>query len=200
MLLQALPQTIHLTVQQPPGLPFWQTVIISAVAGTFFGLASSVAMEFIKPAISSRLLKKTVLKNLDKEFCENYGALLDAVELVSAYESAPEVVKQDITDVVQELAGSITKERFTHYKETQKATFYEADEGYRLGKFYVLLERAFQQFPNNRDLLPVAVRFGEEHAKLRGLPEIKPLGIFVDAFKVLKTTHGRCDVKPTANH
>jgi len=170
MLFQGPPPTIHVTVQQPPGLPFWETAVISAVAGTFFGLTSSIAMEFIKHAISSRLLKTTILKNLDEEFRGNYGALLDAVEIMRDYASAPEGVKQDIAYVVKELAGCITKERFTHYRETHKAAFYEVDEGYRLGKFYVLLERGFQQFPNNSELLLVAASFGEEHARLRGLP------------------------------
>jgi hypothetical protein len=69
---QSIPP-IHVTIQSPPGLPFWQTTILSAVAGTFFGIASSIGMEFIKPHISSRLLKKTVLKQLDTEFRENYA-------------------------------------------------------------------------------------------------------------------------------
>jgi hypothetical protein len=79
------------------------------------------------------------------------------------------------------IRGCITKERYTHYKDTQKALFYEADEGYRLGKFYVLVDRALQAFPQNRELILVAVGFGKDHAELRGMPEIKPLGIFVQA-------------------
>src|ERR1039458_2550377 len=142
LLLQGVPPPIHVTVQQPPGLPFWETAIISAVVGTFFGFTSSLAMEFLTPAIAAPLGKKTNLKHLDKEFCENYGALLDALELMRDYDTAAEDIKQHITYVVQQIGGSIIKEEFTNYKETQKAIFYEADEGYRLGKFNVLLDRA----------------------------------------------------------
>jgi hypothetical protein len=186
LLLQGVPPPIHVTVQQPPGLPFWETAIISAVVGTFFGFTSSLAMEFLRPAIASRLLKKTILKNLDKEFCENYGALLDALELMRDYDTASDDIKQHITYVVQQIGGSITKERFTHYKETQKAIFYEADEGYRLGKFNVLLDRAFEHFPENRELMLIADGLAQEHATLRGIPPVKPLGIFIKAFNAIK--------------
>jgi hypothetical protein len=185
-LFQVPPQTIHVTVQQPPGLPFWETAIISAVAGTFFGFASNLAMEFVKPAISSWLLKQTILKNLDEEFRQNYRAVLEAIELMRDYDSVPDAVKEDKVLVIEAIAGSITKERFTHFKETNKALFYEADQGERLGKFYVLVEVAFNQFPKNRNVLHIAAEFGEQHAQLRNLTTIKPSGIFMEAFKAMR--------------
>jgi hypothetical protein len=54
ILLQAVAQQvppIHVTVYQSPGLPFWETAMISALIGTTFGIASSIAMEFVKPRI-----------------------------------------------------------------------------------------------------------------------------------------------------
>lgn len=57
---------------------------------------------------------------------------------------------------------------------------------YRLGKFNVLLDTAFQQFPKNRELMLVAEQLGQEHRRLRGVPEAEPLGIFVKAFNALK--------------
>jgi hypothetical protein len=192
LLFQTVIPPIHVTVQQPPGLPFWETTIISAVVGTFFGISSSVAMEFVKPGISWRLLKKTILKNLDQEFRENYAALLDAVEVMRDYDTVPEDLKKRIELVMAEIRGCITKERYTHFKDTQKALFFEADEGYRLGKFYVLVDRAFQAFPQNRELILVAVGFGKDHAELRGMPEIKPLGIFVQALRTFTQSIEKC--------
>jgi hypothetical protein len=186
LLLQAVIPPIHVTVQQPPGLPFWETTVISAVVGTFFGISSSVAMEFVKPEIARRLLRKTILKNLDQEFRENYAALLDAVEIMRDYDTASEDLKAGIEMAMAEIRRCITKERYTHYKDREKALFFEADEGYRLGKFYVLLDRAFQAFPRNRELILVAVGFGKDHAEMRGMPAIEPLGIFAKALRALK--------------
>jgi hypothetical protein len=140
------------------------------------------------PKISWRLAKKTILKMLDLAFQENYRALLDAVEVMRDYDNQPDELKEKVNWVVQQIAGSITKERYTHYKDTQKAVLYEADEGYRLGKFYVLIQRALGDFPKNRELITLSVNFGAQHAELRGMRPTERLGIFVEAFNWIKNT------------
>jgi hypothetical protein len=188
LLLQAVQSipTIRVTVQAPPGMPFWETTIISALVGTFFGIATSIGMEFVKPAISNRLLKKTVLNQLDTEFRENYAALLDAGDIISQYAEADDDLRQDIEKVIREIgATAMTTERFTYYRDKEKATFYDADEGYRLAKFYLLVERGFKAFPNN-DLLSLALTFGREHARLRGMDNIEPLRMFSNTLSAIR--------------
>ena len=88
LLFQAAAQQIppiQVTVQQPPGLPFWETAVISAVVGTFFGIASGTLMEFVKPLIARRHLKRVMLRHLDQEFRQNYRSYLDAVQIAEHY-------------------------------------------------------------------------------------------------------------------
>ena len=186
MLLQSAPLPIHVTLQQPPGLPFWETAVISALVGTFFGFASSFAMEFVKPWIASRLLKKKILEQLDKEFCENYRVLLDVVEITKDYDGGSTEIRECITHLVRDIGGSITQDRFNYYKDNEKAAFYDADDGYRLAKFNFLATRAFQKFPEQQEIILVAMQFGAEHAKLRGIPEVKPIGLFLQYFNGVK--------------
>ena len=143
-------------------------------------------MEFVKPRIASRLLKKKILEQFDKEFCENYRALLDVVEIMKDYDGGSAEIKECITHVVREIGGSITQERFNYYKDNEKAAFYDADDGYRLAKFNLISQIAFQQFPKQQELILVAMQFGAEHAQLRGIPEVQPLGVFVQQFNALK--------------
>jgi hypothetical protein len=67
-LLQAALPPIHVTVQQPPGLPEWAKAAISAGIGALFGIISSMAMEFVKPWIGSLTLRLRVKRQVQKEF------------------------------------------------------------------------------------------------------------------------------------
>ena len=57
---------------------------------------------------------------------------------------------------------------------------------YRLGRFNVRLDTAFQQFPKNRELMLVAEQLGQEHRRLSDVPGAEPLGIFVKALNARK--------------
>jgi hypothetical protein len=189
LLLQAAAQQlppIYVTVQTPPGMPEWEKSAIAAGIGALFAIVASIGMEFVKPAISNRLLNRNILKHLDTEFRDNYAALLDVGNMVRDYDAADDDLKQDIEKVVREIGmTAITTERFEHYKETQKARFYEADEGYRLAKFYLLVARGFKAFPNCDGLL-MALEFEREHAKIRKMNEIKPLRMFSDLLSAIR--------------
>jgi hypothetical protein len=189
LLLQALAQPlppINVTVQSPPGNPFWQTAIISAVIGTFFGFASSIGMEFVKPWIARRLHKRTILRHLDEEFRSHYASLLDILELAKEFHTGTSEVKEMALTFLRSLSPGISTDRYDHFRETEKALFYEADEGYTLGKFYVLFREGMKDFPNKEWALAVAVGMGGEYIKKRGMSEIKPMGAFTDAFQILQ--------------
>lgn len=186
LLLQAAAQQIppiHVAVQQPPGSPFWETAIISAVVGTFFGIASGIAMEFVKPVIAKGLSKKVILKNLDDEFRVNYASYLDAVQIAKDYDGTTAEGKERAALVLASIGGSLSKDRFTYFKEKEKVLFYEADEGYRLAKFYMLFELGCRDFPVSRTLLRIAGEVGRGYIKARRLPEIRPLGYYLEAWR-----------------
>jgi hypothetical protein len=190
LLLQATAQQlppVYVTLQTPPGMPFWETTMISAVVGTFFGIASSVGMEFVKPVISNRIRKKVVLKSLDEEFCGHFETLLDLLQVAKAYDSATPNGKDMALTIMSVAADHISTDRFTHFRETEKVLTYEADEGHFLGKFYIALKAGLKDFPSMRWSLEMAEELGTEYIKRRGLPEIKSKGIFTEMLKLFGT-------------
>jgi hypothetical protein len=184
LLLQAAAQhlpPINVTLQQPPGLPFWQTTIISALVGTFFGLASSALLEFVKPAISVWLLQKTILKNLDEEFSSNFAAWLDAQEIMDA--CAAGMVDVERAKIVFD-SMAVMKDRYNYYQENEKAAFYGLGKITNLlGKFYVLYEGELKRFPKPSMFPKLTISLGEDYRKLRRIPEIKPIGAFATFVK-----------------
>jgi hypothetical protein len=81
-----IPPEIHVTVQQPSGgMPEWVKILISALVGASFGILNSISMEYVKPWISRRLLKRTIKKHLNDEFLGNLTAI-DAAQAVGWFE------------------------------------------------------------------------------------------------------------------
>lgn len=178
MLLQAAAQhlpPINVTVQQPAGMPEWEKTLISAGIGALFGILSTLAMEFVKPSISRHLMKKNILKHMEEEFRLNYRTLLDAVQIAKDAEGAAPDVKEDAKIAMESIRRTITKDRFDYFKANEKELFYEADEGFRLAKFYVLFEGGVEAYPLQTYLLDVTYALGKEYIEKKGWPEVKPL-------------------------
>ncbi len=69
---------INVTVAQPltpPGLPDWIKTLITAGVGFLFGITSNVAMEFVKPWIARKVLKRRILGYLAAELNENLAVV-----------------------------------------------------------------------------------------------------------------------------
>ena len=179
MLLQAAAQhlppglpPINITVQQPAGMPEWEKTLISAGIGALFGILSSLAMEFVKPSISRHLVKKNILRHMEEEFRLNYGTLLEAMQIVKEAEGGTPEVVEDARMALNSIRNTILKDRFDYFKTNEKALFYEADEGFRLAKFYVVFEHAVEAYPLQTYLLEVAHNVGKQYIEDRGLPEV----------------------------
>src|ERR1035438_2966710 len=97
MLLQFWPPQlppINVTVQPPAGgMSEWEKTLISAGVGALFGILSSIAMEYVKPAIAKRSLKKTIEGHLGAEMSLNLGLVEALSELLKneAFETELEI-------------------------------------------------------------------------------------------------------------
>src|SRR4051794_37652562 len=69
---------IQVTVQSPPGMPEWIKILITAATGALLGIISNIAMEYVKPWIARRQLRKTVTAQLMNEFRENVSIVAAA--------------------------------------------------------------------------------------------------------------------------
>ena len=76
LLLQAALPPIYVTVQQPAGgMPEWAKTLISAGIGALFGIISSLAMEYIKPAVLHRKQERIVKEQLAAEVSDNLSSI-----------------------------------------------------------------------------------------------------------------------------
>jgi hypothetical protein len=166
LLLQAAAQhlppglpPIYVTVQQPAGgMPEWVRTLISAGVGALFGILSSTAMEFVKPI----LMKRTVRKQVIAELKRNMKPLQD---LESIFQSGS-YRERDLTPVynmwpitVEVFLDKVSGDRYKYYFEMEKAAFYSLDDQMHLTEFYSQIETArFYCKPWNDTMLEVAVR------------------------------------------
>jgi hypothetical protein len=139
LLLQAVAKQfppINITVQQPPGLPEWIKILITAGIGALVGITSNIAMEVLKPYIAKRLLKASVDKQLGDELMEN----LSQIEAVNRLLKSVDLTNPDDRELALDVAGIIVsgvqRDRYDFYFSTQKALFYEMDATRALSAFY----------------------------------------------------------------
>jgi hypothetical protein len=178
LLLQAAAQgpQVHVTLQQPPGLPFWETTVISAVVGTFFGIASSVGMEYVKPVISKALLRKDALRHLTTEFSEAYGWLLAIIAVLEDACKRSQIFKDRAAVLIAGFNNSFSQDRFNYYRDNHKALFYDIDSGYFLGKFYFVATSALsgRSIELTLSFLKLAQATAEEFIKRNNLSRPAP--------------------------
>lgn len=121
---------IKVTVQQPPGMPLWETALISASVGTILGVASSVAVEFVKPAIAKWQLKKVMLEQLKNEMVFNWAIVLSGIRILEDGADKPE--KQGpLVGIMTRLKDGMRNDRFEHYFEKEKLFYTKWTRGIR---------------------------------------------------------------------
>jgi hypothetical protein len=67
VLARQVAPNIYVTVQPAPGMPEWAKILISASVGALLGISSNILMEFVKPSIAKRKLKKLIKAHLIPE-------------------------------------------------------------------------------------------------------------------------------------
>jgi len=66
---------VYLTLQQPPGIPEWMKITITAGVGSLFGILASLLVELVKPWLSRKTSKKFVRSRLLNELRGNITAI-----------------------------------------------------------------------------------------------------------------------------
>jgi hypothetical protein len=69
-------QPVNVVVQQALGMPEWVRILISAATGALFALGVSLMMEYLRPNIVKRDLKKEATEHLISELTENMDLVL----------------------------------------------------------------------------------------------------------------------------
>src|SRR5215471_6831603 len=127
---QQLPP-IYVTVQQPPvppGLPEWVKLLISAGVGALFGISTNIAMEFIKPAIAKRLMRKTVQRQvLFGEFKENLNKIDAVSRMAKRAENGIEDNQAACLSYIRSTTNEISTDLLRSYSESQRAILDEMD-------------------------------------------------------------------------
>jgi hypothetical protein len=116
---------IQVVGQQPPGMPFWKTALLSALIGTCFGIGSNIAMEFIKPWISMAILRRRVGKHVFQELGTNMG-FIHAVDLI--FEDAAGKTDLERTVAITtalSVAKNLRSDRYYSNFDKQKEVVYD---------------------------------------------------------------------------
>ncbi|MGB6946470.1 MAG: hypothetical protein WBE37_29000 [Bryobacteraceae bacterium] len=139
VLLQAAAQhlrSINITVQEPAGgMPEWERIIISAGVGALFSIIGSLIMEFVKPRIANRVLKKRIAVHLIQEV----SGTLEAIEACRrAFDEVGDVRLSG--SIAISYAGSRLEreigEKYQHYFNAERVATYELDPQMLLRAFY----------------------------------------------------------------
>jgi hypothetical protein len=128
LLLQVAPQLppIYVTVQQPTGgMPEWAKILISAGVGTLLGMASTVVMEFVKPRIAKRQLKRSIATQLLPEAKNILGDIGRAKELIERIDHSAS--RDMVRAVMADKMKSLTWQRYELYISEEQRTLYEMD-------------------------------------------------------------------------
>jgi hypothetical protein len=179
LLLQAVAQQlppINVTVQSPPGMPFWKTALISAVVGTFFGLASSIGMEFVKPWIAKAISRKEIEKQLALELADNLQLLDELILWVNSH-CVPLGSKDNWIAPLETIGMTLEgtgRDRYDYYLATQKALLYEIDDTQMLGRFYRNLHAISLWKPPDKplgfvQLIEHTCKIGHEYLAFKGI-------------------------------
>jgi hypothetical protein len=151
--IQAAPTTIY--VREAPGMPEWVKILISAGTGALFAIIGSVVMEFMKPKIAKRALKREITAQLVGEVEDNLRPLREVREILKEDEILATKNYFRIVTILKRVAD----ERYREYLETHKILIYEIDHAKNLDNFYDLskkqlpssMERYGRQFASSRD-------------------------------------------------
>lgn len=142
LLLQAVAQQlppIHITVLQPsspPGLPELAKILISAGVGAAFAIATSILMEFAKPAISKLLLRRSIKHHIVAELTLNLSHIQAGWLILKEAETGSEVEKDEALEAVASIARNVRTDRYDSNFENQKEIVYDFDWGSTLDAVY----------------------------------------------------------------
>jgi hypothetical protein len=125
--MQAAPTVIYVR-EAAGGMPEWVKILISAAVGALFAIVGSVAMEFIKPAITRRHTLRKVRSSLHAEFLANLANAQAAKRLMDRVLEGTEKEQLDILSYISKLSNLIKRDRYDFYFASEKDAVYQADK------------------------------------------------------------------------
>lgn len=131
------------TLQQPHVLPEWIKTLITASVGALVGFISSVLLEFLKPYIAKRLLRRTVRTHLVNELKQNTGILELTFRLITTARSGDGEAHRSALKVALRFVTLVSSDRYTHYFTETKDVVYELDKEQSLALFYRIIAERF---------------------------------------------------------
>jgi hypothetical protein len=148
LLFDAIPQTlppINITVQPPAGaIPDWLKTVISAGLGALFGVVTSILMEFVKPLLSKRQLKKEMRVHLIAEADDALQAIEACLRIFNAVENSERSREVAVTFAGLTL-GEGFGEIYDHFFNERKILTYEIDHHMALRGLYRLRSKNFRR-------------------------------------------------------
>jgi len=113
MIIPPVPPPVHVIVDQvpiTPGVPEWIRLLITGLSGLVIGLL----MEYAKPLVAKRRLRKTMAALLKKEFVRNWAIVLAGIQILEDAVKKPEK-EQRLVKLMPPLCAGIKNDRFEYY-------------------------------------------------------------------------------------
>lgn len=176
----------------PPMLALFlqAAILISAGVGALLGIISSIAMEYVKPWVAKRLLRRTVSHQLVAELADNMREVGAAKNLLQEEASKP--VSETILAVIKISMNTINSDRFDYYFAEQKAFVYELDEEKLLITFYNAMKTArplvsdAENFTDLRQFVAMAYSLGKMYLEKHRHPFMAGESPIIDAFRATR--------------
>jgi hypothetical protein len=92
-----------------------------------FGILANISMEFMKPPIAKRLLRKAVAVQLGSEVRDISDDLERATKLVLDLRTDGKPLDEFKSRIIQHMIGNTHWERYEFYLETERRVVYELD-------------------------------------------------------------------------
>jgi hypothetical protein len=142
-LAQQVAPNVYVTVQPPPGgMPEWVKILLSATVGAFVGIVSNIAMEYMKPWIAKRNLRKTVTGQLVSELAANYSKIESGLRALAKVDETTGSSKKNAMAMAGIILKDIDVDRYEFNFTNNKALVYEIDLNNSLTTVYKALKAA----------------------------------------------------------
>lgn len=195
---------IMVTIQQSPaGMPEWVKILITATAGALVGIVSSILMEYLKPYIAKRLLKKTVTAQLGKELLKNLNHVDAGKRIVEGAEGRSKGDREFALKSCGVLARSVESDRYDFYFAGEKAVVYELDEDESLSTFFKVVRQLAETEPEDKNYETVkrffimASHFGCTYVELHNLTYVPSMSPIEEAYSAVLASNSNEDEKPS---
>ena len=172
---------VYVTIQSPHGFPTWAVALISSLAG----FTSSLLMEYVKPVIARRRIRRTIKGQLAAEIIRNMHALHRAIELTERASTKSRLNKDATVSYLKDIHEQISRDRYDYYHSSDKDVVYDLDQQGNLEQFYKMaatsLPASFQVSVPNDDrhavlliVLRLMAELGRNHMTAHSIPYTPP--------------------------